>query len=155
MLLSALDRLAAAGPAPAPAPPPGPARPLVLLAEDNDTNARTFTDFLVASGYEVVLARDGGEAAEMARARRPAVVLMDVQMPRVDGLEGIRRMRACASLAGLPIVALTALAMPGDRERCLEAGADAYLAKPVRLKELADTLGELLGASPTPETPTR
>ncbi len=153
MLVSALDRLAAA---PAlPAAPAGAARPLVLLAEDNDTNARTFVDFLSARGYEVVLARDGGEAAELAQARRPALVLMDVQMPRVDGIEGMRRIRACPALAGLPIVALTALAMPGDRERCLEAGASAYFAKPVRLKELAEAIGELLLRPPTPGPPTR
>ena len=153
MLVSAIDRLGAA-PAAAPATPAAAARPLVLLAEDNDTNARTFVDFLSARGFEVVLARDGGEAAELAQARRPALVLMDVQMPRVDGIEGMRRIRACPALAGLPIVALTALAMPGDRERCLDAGASAYLAKPVRLKELAETIGELLRA-PTPEPPTR
>jgi PAS domain S-box-containing protein len=117
----------------APRPYP-PAR--VLLAEDNESTLSLFTDYLSVKGYQVVAARNGAEAIEQALRERPDIVLMDIQMPGMDGLEAIRSMRANDDLSMLPIVALTALAMPGDRERCLEAGAHDYLSKPVSLKTL-------------------
>jgi len=114
--------------------------PLILLAEDNEDNITTFTDFLSARGYRLMEARNGKEAIERALEERPAVVLMDIQMPGMDGLEATRRFRQNPKLADIPIIALTALAMPGDRERCLEAGANEYVSKPVSLKKLAETI---------------
>jgi CheY-like chemotaxis protein len=93
-------------------------------------------DYLRAKGYQVVVARNGAEAIARAREVQPAIILMDIQMPGMDGLEAIRRIRTQRNVARTPIIALTALAMPGDRERCLAAGADDYLSKPVSLKEL-------------------
>ncbi|MFN2133649.1 MAG: response regulator [Anaerolineae bacterium] len=111
---------------------------LVLLAEDDETNISVMRDYLEAKGCRVLVARDGLEALARVRQRRPDLILMDIQMPNMDGLEATRRLRADAHTADIPVIALTALAMAGDRERCLEAGADAYLSKPVRLHELAD-----------------
>jgi signal transduction histidine kinase/ActR/RegA family two-component response regulator len=129
-----------------PAPVSGEAR-LVLLAEDNEDNLTTFGDFLLAKGYRVMEARNGREAIERALEERPAVVVMDIQMPGMDGLEATRRFRSDARLADIPIIALTALAMPGDRERCLEAGANEYLSKPVSLKHLAETIAVQISES--------
>ncbi|MDQ7821483.1 MAG: PAS domain S-box protein [Candidatus Eremiobacteraeota bacterium] len=117
-------------------PPSPPSESLILLAEDNETIIGMVTDYLQAKGYRVVVARNGGEAVTAAREWHPEVILMDVQMPGVDGLEATRRIRNEAAIRDIPVIALTALAMPGDRERCLEAGADYYLSKPVSLKKL-------------------
>jgi CheY-like chemotaxis protein len=95
-------------------------------------------DYLEAKGCCVVVAHDGHEAIAQVQQQRPDLILMDIQMPNMDGLEATRRLRSDVRTADIPVIALTALAMPGDRERCLEAGADAYLSKPVRLRELAE-----------------
>jgi PAS domain S-box-containing protein len=111
--------------------------PAILLAEDNETTILTLTEYLEAKSYRVLVARNGAEAVALARESRPALILMDIQMPVMDGLEAIRRIRDDPTIAPVPIIALTALAMPGDRERCLAAGADEYLSKPISLKGLA------------------
>ncbi|MGC9503923.1 PAS domain S-box protein [Baaleninema sp.] len=118
--------------------------PLVLLAEDHKASAEMLASFLYANGYRTLTAHNGLDAFRQAKQHRPDVILMDVQMPLVDGLEAIARIRGEADVAEVPIVALTALAMAGDRDRCLEAGADDYVAKPVRLKLLLETLERLL-----------
>lgn len=117
-----------------------PLRPRVLLVEDNENNLDMFSTYLRIKGCEVIAARSGIQAIDLARERRPDLVLMDVQMPEMDGLETTRRLRTDPALRRTPIVALTALAMPGDRERCLEAGMDDYLSKPLGLKELHGTV---------------
>jgi len=119
-------------------------RPVVLIAEDNPANQTTFSDYLTAKGYRVMLAANGIEAIEHAHEVRPDLILMDIQMPGLDGLETIRRLRSDTDLHNVPIIALTALAMPGDRERCLASGADDYLAKPLSLRKLAQTVTEHL-----------
>ncbi len=111
-------------------------QPLVLLAEDNASNILIFSKCLRVKGYRIIVAHDGSEAIQLARQDRPNLILMDVQMPGMDGLEATRRLRTDDELASIPIITLTALAKPGDRERCLEAGVDDYLSKPVNLKEL-------------------
>ncbi len=116
----------------------------VLLVEDNATNMLTILDYMDALGYSVVTASDGYEALAKAAESAPDVILMDIQMPHMDGLEAIRRLRADPQFATTPIIALTALAMPGDRERCLEAGATEYMSKPVKLKALATMVERLL-----------
>jgi len=112
----------------------------LLLAEDNEFNVSTFSDYLHAHGFNLVIARDGQQAIEMARIHAPDLILMDVQMPVVDGLEAIRVLRTIPSTALTPIIALTALAMTGDRERCLQAGADEYFSKPVGLNSLVTAI---------------
>lgn len=109
---------------------------VILLAEDNEGNIELLTDYLEGAGYHVVVARTGLEAIERAREERPALILMDIQMPGLNGLEATRRIRTEVRLTHVPIIALTALAMPEDRERCLAAGANDYLSKPVSLKKL-------------------
>jgi CheY-like chemotaxis protein len=110
--------------------------PLILLAEDNEDSSMLLSEYLETKGYHVTIARNGGEAIERARETLPALVLMDIQMPGMDGLEAIRRIRADSDLTHIPIVAVTALAMAGDRERCIEAGANDYMSKPISLKQL-------------------
>ncbi len=117
-----------------------PLQGIVLLAEDNHTNALMLTTYLESRGCTVYLARNGKEALDMARRYFPDVILMDIQMPEMDGLEAIGRLRQDSTLNGIPIIALTALVMPGDRERCLEAGANEYLTKPMELRRLSAIL---------------
>ena len=116
--------------------------PLILLAEDNKVNISTFSSYLKAKGYRILLATDGQQAIDLTKAEHPDLVLMDIQMPVIDGLEAIKLIRLDPNLADIPIIALTALAMEGDR--CLEAGANEYLSKPIKLKALADTIQNIL-----------
>ncbi|NTU78106.1 MAG: response regulator [Chloroflexales bacterium] len=115
-------------------------RPRILLADDNEATIAAIADYLRAKGYELIVARTGHEAVMQAQEARPDVILMDIQMPGMDGLEAIERVRAEAGLGQVPILAITALAMPGDRERCLAAGADEYLPKPIHLRTLLATI---------------
>jgi PAS domain S-box-containing protein len=146
-----LRAIPAATPASAPSrrPPalaPAPARrPRALIADDEPVNIETVADFLAARGFDVDIASDGLEAIARASACPPDVILMDIQMPRLDGLAATRTLRASeAPGQRTPIVAVTALAMEGDRERCLAAGCDAYVSKPVRLRDLLEVVNGLL-----------
>jgi CheY-like chemotaxis protein len=128
------------------------ASPLILLAEDQDKISGFLVDYLEnQQQLRVIVARNGIEALEQARLHQPELILMDIQMPEMDGLEAIRRLRATPDLAQTPIIAVTALAMPGDRERCLEAGADAYLSKPIHLRELVELIQSYLDSDQTSE----
>jgi CheY-like chemotaxis protein len=117
---------------------------LILLAEDNEANISTFTSYLKAKGYRLLVAQNGQEAIDLAKSAYPDLILMDFQMQGMDGLVATRYIREELELIGVPIIALTALAMKGDRERCLEAGANDYLSKPVNLKQLATTINHFL-----------
>ena len=127
-----------------PSRPPTPRGCKVLLAEDQSATVLMLTDFLDQQGYEIVVAHDGEEAVEKAQRYRPDLILMDIQMPVMDGLAATARLRRDLHFARTPIIALTALAMPGDRERCLQAGVNEYLSKPVSLRTLAETIEKLL-----------
>jgi PAS domain S-box-containing protein len=116
----------------------------ILLAEDNEINSMTISDFLTNLGYQLVLAENGLEALSKAEETNPDVILMDIQMPGIDGFEATRRLRASPRFASTPIIALTALAMAGDRERCLEAGMNEYLSKPFSLTALQDLIETFL-----------
>ena len=116
----------------------------LLLAEDNEANVEAVAGYLEDTGYEVLVARDGNEAVAMADLHRPALILMDVQMPHLDGLAATQLLRRRPEFARTPVIALTALAMPGDEARCLAAGATAYITKPVVLKDLTATIRRLL-----------
>ena len=118
----------------------------ILLAEDIESNIEIFRDYLVFQGYELFYAMNGQEALDQAKQVLPDLILMDIQMPVMDGLEAIRRLRTDPRFATVPIIALTALAMAGDRERCLEAGATEYVSKPVNLKKLTKMIQVLLEA---------
>jgi CheY-like chemotaxis protein len=117
---------------------------LVLLVEDQEINIFGIQNCLANCGYEVIVASNGKEALEKIKEKKPALILMDIQMPVMDGLEAIRKIRADKEVADIPIIALTALAMSGDRERCLEVGANEYLSKPVNLRKLVSVISELL-----------
>lgn len=118
--------------------------PLILLAEDSEVNVITMSGYLKARGYRIMHAKNGLEAVELTQIHRPDLILMDIQMPKLDGLAATQQIRSDRALAHIPIVALTALAMTGDRERCLAAGASDYLPKPVKLKQLMSTIQRLL-----------
>lgn len=122
---------------------PAPA-PLILLAEDNEANISTIVSYLQAKGYRVDIAHNGQEAIDRLQHLTPDLILMDIQMPGMDGLEAIGHIRRDPSLNEVPIIALTSLAMPGDRDRCLAAGATEYLSKPVRLKQLVESIQTLV-----------
>ncbi|NUN66015.1 PAS domain S-box protein [Pseudanabaena biceps] len=122
--------------------------PLILLAEDNDANILTFTSYLTAINYRVIVAKNGEEAVSMAKANAPDIILMDIQMPIVDGFEATQQIRLDPNLIDTPIIALTALAMEGDRERCLASGMNRYISKPLKLKHLATQIAELLQIKP-------
>lgn len=121
--------------------------PLVLLAEDNEASATTTVNYLTANGFRLLLAQDGEMAMSMAQTHLPDAILMDIQMPGMDGLQAIEGIRQNVQLTHTPIIALTALAMAGDRERCLAAGANDYLTKPVKLKQLLLLLWQLLDST--------
>ena len=110
--------------------------PHILLVEDNEANIATIGDYLTAKSYQLTVARNGEEAMRAAQSVQPDMILMDIQLPGKDGLTVIREMRQIETLKETPIIAVTALAMPGDREACLKAGANGYLSKPVVLREL-------------------
>ncbi|MDK3159187.1 PAS domain S-box protein [Kamptonema cortianum] len=120
--------------------------PLILIAEDNEANILTLHDYLQIHGFRVCLARNGLEAVLMVTQYKPQLILMDIQMPEMDGLEAIRRIRANPENVQIPIIALTALAMPGDRDRCLAAGAQEYMTKPVGLKKLVHQINQYLSS---------
>ena len=123
----------------------------ILVVEDNVKNMKLFRDVLVATGYQTLEATTGGEAVDMASEHTPDLVLMDIQLPDLDGVHALQRLRADARTATIPVVALTdvfvpgsalAHAMHGDRERFLAAGFDGYVSKPVNVRDLIETVRE-------------
>jgi CheY-like chemotaxis protein len=119
----------------------------ILVVEDNLDNMTLITDVLQSLGYETILARDGEEGVKMAGIENPDLVLMDLSLPKMDGWTATRLIKADERLAKIPVIALTAHAMVGDRDRALEAGCDDYLTKPLNLRELAQKLSEHIASS--------
>jgi PAS domain S-box-containing protein len=113
---------------------------IILVVEDTEAVTMLISDYLKQHGYQVMVARDGYEGLARCAETRPDLILMDVMMPELDGLETTRRIRNNPELADVPIIALTALAMAGDRDRCIAAGMNDYLSKPVKLRELLDAI---------------
>jgi two-component system, cell cycle response regulator DivK len=107
----------------------------ILVVEDNEKNMKLFCDVLQAKGFRTVEATTGGDAVALAAEHAPDLVLMDIQLPDIDGVEALARLRADARTASVPVLALTAQAMEGDRERFLAAGFDGYISKPVNIAE--------------------
>ncbi|HSA92348.1 MAG TPA: response regulator [Terriglobales bacterium] len=122
----------------------------ILLAEDNPTNRELIRDVLEADGCEVIEADNGQEALHKLREILPHLVLLDVQMPELDGYAVLNRLRADPQLARLPVIALTAYAMRGDRERALAAGFDGYVSKPVDFRHLRAEIERLCGDGSQP-----
>ena len=114
----------------------------ILLVEDDEMNMKLVRDVLQATGYATLEATSGEEAIEVARTHAPALVLMDVRLPGIDGIEALARLRRDEQTTSITVLALTAQAMIGDREQFLDAGFDGYLAKPVDVDELIQTVKE-------------
>lgn len=117
----------------------------ILLVEDNEMNRDMLSRRLMRKGYEVVMALDGAEALTMARSSAPALILMDMSLPVMDGWEATRHLKGDAATAAIPVIGLTAHAMEADRDRCLAAGCDDFDTKPVDLPRLLEKIqGQLL-----------
>ncbi|MGA9356293.1 MAG: response regulator [Terriglobales bacterium] len=119
----------------------------MLVAEDNAVNRELIRELLELRGYEVTEACDGQEALEMLEASPPDILLLDLGMPKLDGFGVIKRVRENPNLDGMPVLAVTAYAMRGDKERVLDAGFDGYLSKPINGAALTQALENLLGSS--------
>lgn len=116
----------------------------ILLVEDNEMNRDMLSRRLAKRGHEVLIAVDGRQGVELAAAERPEIILLDMSLPVMDGWEAARRLKTDPATSTIPVIALTAHAMAGDRERCLEAGADDYDTKPVDFKRLLGKIRALL-----------
>jgi len=119
-------------------------KPLILLADDNEEVLCKFSDYLEIKGYNIITARNGSEAIERVRKNSPDLILMDIQMPGIDGLEAIRYIREELEMATIPVIALSSLVLPGDKERSLEGGADEFMGKPVGMKKLLPAVERFL-----------
>ena len=112
----------------------------ILVVEDNEMNMKLLRDVLYATGYRTLEAKTGAEAVELASANVPDLVLMDIQLPDFDGVQALHRLRANQRTAAIPVLAVTAQAMQGDRQQFLAAGFDGYVSKPVNVRELIGTV---------------
>ena len=121
----------------------------ILLVEDNETNRDMLSRRLIRKGYEVVMALDGQQAVEMAASEAPDLILMDMSLPVIDGWEATRRVKAKQATQAIPVIALTAHAMAGDREKAIEAGCDDYDTKPIDLGRLLEKISQLLDPKPS------
>ncbi|HEY7990738.1 MAG TPA: response regulator [Stellaceae bacterium] len=116
----------------------------VLIVEDNDLNMKLFHDLLEAHGYDTLQTKDGLEALQLAREHHPDLILMDIQLPEVSGLEVTKWIKEDDALKDIPIVAVTAFAMKGDEEKIREGGCEAYIAKPISISHFLDTVKRFL-----------
>lgn len=117
----------------------------VLIVEDHDLNRKLFNDLLRAQGHDTMEATDGKEALALVREHRPNLVIMDIQLPGISGLEVTKMMKADEELKGIPVIAVTAFAMKGDKETMLAGGCDAYISKPISAAEFVGTVARILG----------
>ena len=122
----------------------------ILLVEDNEMNRDMLSRRLLRRGFEVVMAIDGGSAVTMAESEKPALILMDMSLPVLDGWEATRQIKANPATKSIPIIALTAHAMAGDREKTIEAGCDDYDTKPIEITRLLEKIETLLQRRPPP-----
>ena len=116
----------------------------ILIVEDNELNMKLFNDLLQAHGYNTLQANDGGEALGLARQHHPDLILMDVQLPEISGLEVTRRLKSDDDLKSIPIVAVTAFAMKGDEEKVLNGGGEGYISKPISVPKFLKTVAKFL-----------
>ena len=120
----------------------------ILIVEDNELNMKLFNDLLVAHGYETLPTRDGLEALEIARREHPDLIIMDIQLPGISGLEVTKMIKDDESTASIPVIAVTAFAMKGDEDKIREGGCEAYVAKPIRIDELVRVVQRFVGVGP-------
>jgi two-component system cell cycle response regulator DivK len=117
---------------------------LILVVEDNDKNRKLVRDVLTHKGYQVIEAERGEDGVRLAQERRPRLVLMDIQLPGIDGIEALRRLRADEATRGIPVIAVTASAMDHDRQKIMAAGFDGYQAKPLNVKAFVAAVEAML-----------
>lgn len=117
----------------------------VLIVEDNELNMKLFHDLLVAHGYRTIQTRNGLEALDLARAHRPDLILMDIQLPEVSGLEVTKWLKDDDELRDIPVIAVTAFAMKGDEERILQGGCEGYISKPISVPHFLETIARYIG----------
>jgi len=127
-----------------PAPANSGARKKVLIVEDNELNMKLFHDLIEACGHDTLETRDGIEALKLAREHHPDLILMDIQLPEVSGLEVTRWLKEDDDLRAIPVVAVTAFAMKGDEEKIRSGGCEAYIAKPISVNNFLETIGRFL-----------
>ena len=120
---------------------------VILIVEDEPKNLKLVSDLLQRFGYVTIEATDGEQGVELAKARKPDLILMDIMLPKMDGLEATRILKADATTRNIPVLALTSYAMAGDKERMLQAGCDGYLTKPIDIKEFLKTVGDYFSIS--------
>lgn len=120
----------------------------ILIVEDNELNMKLFCDLLEAHAYKTVQTRDGLEALELAREHRPDLILMDIQLPEVSGLEVTKWIKEDEDLRSIPVIAVTAFAMKGDEEKIREGGCEAYIAKPISVGDFLATIKKFLDDAP-------
>jgi two-component system cell cycle response regulator DivK len=118
---------------------------LILVVEDNDKNRKLVRDVLTYKGYEVIEAETGEEGVRLAKARKPRLILMDIQLPGIDGIEALRQIRADEATRGTPIIAVTASALDRDRQKIMAAGFDGYQAKPLNVKAFMAAIEAVFG----------
>ena len=116
----------------------------VMIVEDNELNMKLFRDLIEASGYKTIQTRNGMEALDLARKHHPDLILMDIQLPEVSGLEVTKWLKEDDDLAHIPVVAVTAFAMKGDEERIREGGCEAYISKPISVAHFLETIRRFL-----------
>ena len=119
----------------------------VLIVEDNELNMKLFSDLLEAHGYATLKTGNGIEAIELARAHHPKLIIMDIQLPEVSGLDVTRWLKEDEDLRSIPVIAVTAFAMKGDEERIREGGCEAYLSKPISVAKFLETVRTYLNAA--------
>ena len=117
---------------------------LILIVEDNDKNRKLVRDVLTFKGYEVIESETGEEGVRLARERRPSLVLMDIRLPGIDGVEALRRLRAEGTTQGIPVLAMTASVMSEDRQKIMAAGFDGYQSKPINVTDFVTAVARLL-----------
>ena len=117
---------------------------LILIVEDNDKNRKLVRDVLTFKGYETIESETGEEGVRLAEERRPSLVLMDIRLPGIDGIEALRRLRAEPTTRGIPVLAMTASVMSEDRQKIMAAGFDAYQSKPLNVTEFVAAVAQLL-----------
>lgn len=118
----------------------------ILIVEDNDLNMKLFNDLLQAHGYETVQTVDGRDALKLAREHSPDLILMDIQLPEISGLEVTKMLKADDDLKGIPVIAVTAFAMKGDEEKIREGGCEGYIAKPISVPHFLETIKKFVDA---------